>query len=134
MMNFNSERQPRLLYSDSLEGNLPDEIFDEIFESGISVVIVTENKEDFIIGTLVGVEFSENLKIDIKISIEHVFNFVTSILSDVTKRKVKNVILSLGEEIANFSGPYNIKSAKIIEIDVPNKSCVLAVDLFKVEE
>lgn len=132
MMNFNSEDQKsRLLYSDSLQGNLPDEFLDEVFESSISAAIVTEKQENSAMGILVGVEFAENPKVDIKISIENAFSFMSNVLSEEKNRTAKQIIFALGERAVNFSGPYTIRSTKIVEIDIANKSCVLAVDLIK---
>lgn len=134
-MNFSSESQKsRIMYSDSLHGNLPDELLEEAFKSTISAVLIVDPKEASIMGTLVGIEFSENPKVDIKISLENVFDFITNVLSNVSEAKSSGIILSLGDRIASFQGVYDIRSAKIVEIDIVNKSCVLAIDLIKSKE
>ena len=69
--------------------------------------------------------------LDIKISLKEAFSFIGNALLNKQNKKLKSLILAYNAETINVQGPYTITSTKIIEIDVINKLCILAIDLIK---
>jgi len=122
---------PKLLISDSLKESFLEDKIDEINDTFITVVIVTDPETFSIMGNLVGVDFGNNIKLDIKISLKEAFSFIGNALLDKQNKKLKSLILAYNTETINIQGPYKITSTKIIEIDVINKLCILAIDLIK---
>lgn len=131
-MNFDSTNpEPKLMISDSLEGVLPDEAsniqFDELF---IMAIIKISQKDISLAGSLAGVEFGENPKLDLKVSLKDAFSFISNVL--ITKDNlVEFIILAHGQDIVTIPGPFSISNTKIIEIDPTNRTCVFAIDLIK---
>lgn len=125
-------QEPKLLVSDSLKNVLSEEeIVSNSFDSFITTALVTNPKNDSLIGSLVGVEFSSATKIDLKVSLYDAFNFLIKILSAESSKQIDAIILSLGKKSVPLMGPYTIVNSRIIEIDSTNKMCIFAVDLFK---
>ena len=122
---------PKLLISDSLKESFLEDKIDEINDAFITVVIVTDPETFSIMGNLVGVDFGNNIKLDIKISLKEAFSFIGNALLNKQNKKLKSLILAYNAETINVQGPYTITSTKIIEIDVINKLCILAIDLIK---
>jgi hypothetical protein len=132
-MNFDQfNTEPKLLVSDSLQDSLNEEQTSQIDDLFISAAIVTEQKENSLIGNLVGIEFSENPKIDIKSSLKNAFSFVGSVLLNENLRICDSVVLMHNVNSIKIPGPFQILNAKIIEIDPSNYCCVLAIDLIKI--
>ena len=122
---------PKLLISDSLKESFLEDKIDEINDAFITVVIVTDPETFSIMGNLVGVDFGNNIQLDIKISLKEAFSFIGNALLNKQNKKLKSLILAYNAETINVQGPYTITSTKIIEIDVINKLCILAIDLIK---
>jgi len=132
-MNFDQfNTEPKLLVSDSLQDSLNEEQTSQIDDMFISVAIVTEQRENSLIGNLVGIEFSENPKIDVKSSLKNAFSFVGSVLLNKNLRICDSIMLMHNVSSIKMSGPFQILNAKIIEIDPSNYCCVLAIDLIKI--
>jgi hypothetical protein len=125
-------QEPKLLVSDSLKESFLEESEQKSFDSFITAAFVTIPKSNSLIGSLVGVEFAENPKFDIKASLYDAFSFITNVLTSSNNQKVQMVILSLGEKDTNLMGPFQISNAKIVEINPINKTCVLAIDLIRI--
>lgn len=127
-MNYNPlDVKPKELISESLEGVLDP--LEEQLENFIILGSLVFSKEEIFTGSLLAVEFGDNPKIDIKAMVKKSFEFIGSNL--LTKRKVHSLVLSMGEEIIQIPGPFSISNLKIVETDYENKTCVLAIDLFK---
>jgi transcription antitermination factor NusG len=103
-------------------------MYEEMF---ITTALVTEAKENSLIGSLVCVDLAIQTKIDLKVSLYDAFNFLSNVLLNDNNRKLRTIIMNLGDKVTHLSGPFNIISTKIVEIDPSNKTCVLAVDLIK---
>ena len=82
------------------------------------------------IGNLVGVELAKFPKIDVRVSLDDAFNFISNAVVK-NSIKIESVIFALGEKVTNFLGPFSVQSTKIVEIESLTKTCVLAVDLIK---
>lgn len=132
-MNANYFSQPKELISSDLEGILPeDESDQESNLSFIAIVFVAVDKEDSIMGSLIGIDFSQvSLRVDVKASIENSFLFMSKMLTNQMDRNLDSVILNFEDSVTNVPGPFNISSVKIIELDHVSKTCILAVDLIK---
>ena len=133
-MNFDHiNSEPKLLVSDALKEVLQEEELEQVNDMFISVAVVTEPREACLTGNLVGVEFSERLKVDIKLLLKDAFTFISKVISNSRHNKTcECLIMMLGDEVVNIPGPFKIFSTKIIEIDSTNKLCILAIDLINV--
>jgi transcription antitermination factor NusG len=126
------DQEPKLMMSDSLQDVVDDEAAAKMYEEMfITTALVTEAKENSLIGSLVGVDLAIQTKIDLKVSLGEAFNFLSNVLLNDNNRKLRTIIMNLGDKVTQLSGPFNITSTKIVEIDPSNKTCVLAVDLIK---
>ena len=130
-MSFNlPNSEPKLLVSDDLKDLLPEDQLEQINDMFISVALVLQPREVSLTGNLVGVEFDEKIKIDIKVTIRDAFSFIGNVITDKKHSKVcQSLILMMGEDVTTIHGPYKISSTKIVEIDSSNKLCILAIDL-----
>ena len=131
--------EPKEMMSESLHDVMPDEEMVKTFqETFISLLLVHDEREKCLMGNLVGIELGgvdqRGSKIDIRASINDVFQFVSNLLIDESTRRLEMIILSLGENHTKVAGPYLISNAKIIDIDPTSRLCVLAVDLEKIGE
>jgi len=118
---------PKELVSDSLHDVFAEDLkaLDDYFILASLVI----DEENILTGTIVGVEFGENPKLDFKVSTRSCFEFIGKKL--LRQCKVKDLFLNFANDSVRVSGPFLITSFKIIEMDYENKACVLAVDLFK---
>jgi len=130
-MKFNPYNiEPKLLVSDSLKDALPEEQLQEAGEMFITVGIALEPREISLTGSLVGIEFTNPMKVDMKVSLREAFAFISNVVSNKQHNKTsEGILLLLGEDVTSIPGPFAISSVKIVEIDPANKLCVLAVDL-----
>jgi len=131
--------EPKEMMSESLQEVMPNEEMVKTFqENFISLLLVHDDREKCLIGNLVGIELGMSVqfgnKLDIRASINDVFQFVSNLLVDENARRLEMIILSLGDNHTKVVGPYLISNAKIIDIDSSSKLCVLAVDLEKIGE
>jgi hypothetical protein len=134
-MNFNpSGLEPKQLVSDSLQNVLSEEELVQIEDMFITVVVVIEPRECSLMGNLVGVDFGQTLKIDLKVSLKDAYKFIGNVLVNEKTRRSTSIILTHCGDITNISGPFNVASSKIIEIDPTNKMCIVAIDLIKIAE
>jgi len=129
-MNFNLFDEPKEMMSESLQDSLqePQTNIQELESIFLGVSLILESGE-MLMGNLVGVELSDNPKIDMKVLTKNCFEFIGKNI--LTKQKVLHLILSHGGELIRVSGPFNITIFKIVEMDYQNRACVLAIDLFK---
>ena len=123
-------RAPKELISDSLQDILSDEELIKAHQDlFVSVVLETPTRENSLMGNLVGIELCETVKIDLKVSIEEAFRFITESFSSPDQKYLLRVVLALQDSVKILKGPFKIINTKIIELDPTNKVCVLAVDL-----
>jgi hypothetical protein len=120
--------EPKELISESLQDAF-DSTQETKLEDQLILASLVINNDELFTGKLLGVEFGDNPKLDIKALTQKSFEFIGSNL--LTKKKIYSLILTLGEAMIQVPGPFNIVNLKIIEIDYENKTCVLAIDLFK---
>lgn len=130
---FIQDNEPKELMSEDLQNILQEEedIAKAYQESFISVVVLSQEKSDALIGSLVGVQLEENIKIDMKVSIEDAYAFVSKILSNKTSKIMPGIILAYSDNSTHIEGPFHAGSIKIVELDANSKVCVLAIDLIK---
>lgn len=125
-------QEPKLMMSDSLQEVVsPEEVaslYDSMF---ISIVLVPNNHDQSLMGSLVGIEATKNTKVDLRVSLENAFNFFSNFTKDENEKILDKVILSFNGKISIMNGPFAVTNIKIIEINPEAKSCVLAVDLIK---
>ena len=128
MKSFISE--PKEIMSDSLKEHISDEelvkAYSDLF---VSVVLESAITEGSLMGSLIGLELSESLKLDFKVPIDEAFLFLKNIVAIPEYKKIVSVILTLHDDYTKIEGPFEILSTKIVELDQRNKICVLAVDL-----
>lgn len=132
-MKFNPyDIEPKLLVSDSIKDEISEEHLQQAVEMFISVGLVIEPKENSLTGNLVGIEFSEPMKLDMKVSLKDAFSFISKVVSNNKHtKKVHALLMLLGEESTSIPGPFKITSVKILEIESASKLCILAIDLTK---
>lgn len=130
-MNFNQfDTPPKELISDSLHDAFEPENKVNLNDQLIMVALVV-NKDYFFSGSLLGIEISDNPKLDIKTLIKKGFEFIKDVA--LVKKQIHSLFVTLGDDSSIVSGPFNISSVKIIETDYENRTCVLAIDLLKVQ-
>jgi len=124
--------EPKQLVSDSLKESLPDEQdYQQIYqESCISIFLHFGDGLQGLFGTLIGVELSESIKLDARVSTDEAFDLIQRLV-DKNQYEVSSVILNFDDKVTKLKGPYNLLNTKIVEFDVNNKTCVLAIDLIK---
>ena len=123
---------PKLMISDDLKGVVDDEQLKNASGMFISIALISEDGEINLTGNLVGVEFSEKPKFDIKITLNDAFEFISNvIINQQHNKKYQSFVMMLGEKLCNIPGPFILHSTKIIEIDPTNKLCILAIDLLR---
>lgn len=124
--------EPKQLVSDSLKESLPDEQdYQQIYqESCISILLHFGDGLQGLFGTLIGIEISESVKIDARVATDEAFDFIQRLI-DKSQRDVSTVVLNFDDKVTKLKGPYNLLGTKIIEFDINNKTCVLAIDLIK---
>lgn len=131
MMNFNQfDTPPKELMSDSLQDAFEPDNKANLSDQLIMVALII-NKDYFFSGSLLGIEISDNPRLDIKILISKGFEFIKNIA--LAKEQVHSLMVTLGDDATLVSGPFSVSSVKIIETDYENRTCVLAVDLLKVQ-
>ena len=132
-MNFDQfNTSPKLLVSDSLKDSLHEDRPDQVDVTFISIAIVTEPREFSLTGNLVGIEFAESPKIDLRTSLREAFTFISNVTTNKNhNKKVNSLILLFGEESTSIPGPFTMAGIKIVDIDVSNGLGVLVIDLFK---
>lgn len=123
---FNTE--PKMLLSDSLQGMLPEDDLAQLDEMFISVAVVVDATSPMLMGNLVGIEFGDVVKIDMRIPIRMAFEFVAEYMKDC-KKPAKFAAVMLAEDTVKVPGPFSISSFKIVDVDSSNKLCVVAIDL-----
>lgn len=129
---FIHDSKPKELMSEDLQGVLQEEnIVNTFQESFISVIIVTQDKEDSLIGSLVGVQLESNIKLDMRVSLEDAYSFVSKILTNKISKLLSNIIFSYSDNSTVVKGPFEASSIKIVEIESNSKVCVLAIDLIR---
>lgn len=129
-MNFNSlNTQPKLLISDALKGVLSEDELSQIDDMFITVALICSSADFTLAGNLMGIEFGENPKIDIKVPLKNAFNFIGTLQNN--KNVISSIVMMLAEDTIKIVGPFNIVNTKIVEIDSSNKLCILAIDLIK---
>ena len=124
--------EPKLLISDSLQGVLPEEDLAQLDEMFVTVAVVVDATSPMLMGNLVGIEFGEVLKIDMKIPIRMAFEFVAMLMNE-PKKPAKFAALMLAEDTVKVPGPFGVTNVKIVDVDSSNKLCVVAVDLVKID-
>lgn len=130
-MNDFFDSSPKEMMSESLRDVLPsEETTKKVKDSYISIVLVSKFTKTPIIGSLVGIELVPSLKIDIRIMLDEGFDFIAGML-EAAHSTVEFIMINYEEKILKLQGPYSISSTKIVEIDSSTTSCVLAVDMTK---
>lgn len=125
---------PKEMISEDLQGVLPeDDMMTAFQESFISVVLVTSNSDESLMGSLVGVEVASAMKLDLRVQTADAFDFLSNVVVGNTS-SIEMVILNYGDKITKIAGPFGVPSVKIVELDATNKTCVLAVDLIKEQQ
>lgn len=125
---------PKEMISEDLQGVLPeDDMMTAFQESFISVVLVTSNSDESLMGSLVGVEVASAMKLDLRVQTADAFEFLSSVVVGGAS-SIEMVILNYGDKITKIAGPFGAPSVKIVELDATNKTCVLAVDLIKEQQ
>lgn len=128
-----------MMVSDILKDVLPlgENDTAEYQKEFFTVALVVDPQENSLMGTLVGIELQGNQtsnkpKLDLRVSFSDAFKFISDVLLESVR--VESIILAVGESAKSIEGPYHISSAKIVETDSVNKSCILAIDLFNAAE
>jgi hypothetical protein len=120
--------EPNELVSESLQDMLPNEETSTTELENIFILVSLLLEDGPILnGNLLGIEFGDNPRLDIKVLTQNCFNFISEIIKD--KKKVKSVYLIHGDEVIEVSGPFSVSCLKIVEMDYQNRACVLAIDL-----
>jgi len=119
---------PKELVSDSLQDAF--EIKKNTNDHFMMASLVV-NKDYFFSGVLLGIDVTNDPRLDIKTTTNKGFNFIKNI--SLTKNPIHSLVITLGDELAVFPGPFVANTVKILETDYENRTCVLAIDLFKIQ-
>jgi hypothetical protein len=130
---FNTE--PKELVSDSIRDLLPSSEENgekqQKRDTFISVMFTSNFTGAPVIGFLVGVELIPSFKLDVKLLTFEAFDFIAGFCSNQASSTINNVVFNYEEKIVKLDGPYVISSTKIVDVDSATSSCILAIDLVK---
>jgi len=130
-MNYNPfNDEPKELMSESLQESFSSDSQAQDIENIFIVVSLVLEDNSLLTGNLIGVEFGENPKIDMKVLTKKTFLFINEILKK--QLNIKSIVMIHGDEVIEMPGIFKIGNLKIVEMDYQNRACVLAVDLFKI--
>jgi hypothetical protein len=122
--------EPKELISESLQDAFSnEETQTNELENIFIVASLTFEDGSMLTGNMLGIEFGDNPKLDVKVLTQNCFTFIGEVIR--SKKRIKSIYLIHGEEVIEVPGPFNVNCLKIIEMDYQNRACVLAVDLFK---
>lgn len=130
-MSYNPfQAEPKELMSDSLRETFiaEENQLTELENTFILASLVFEDGTS-LIGNILGIEFGDNPKLDVKILTQNCFKFINNML--FARNLVKSIYLTCAEEVIEIPGPFKLNCLKIVEMDYQNRACVLAIDLFK---
>ena len=130
-MSYNPfQAEPKELMSDSLRETFiaEENQLTELENTFILASLVFEDGTS-LIGNILGIEFGDNPKLDVKILTQNCFKFINNVL--FARNLVKSIYLTCAEEVIEIPGPFKLNCLKIVEMDYQNRACVLAIDLFK---
>lgn len=130
-MSYNPfQAEPKELMSDSLRETFiaEENQLTELENTFILASLVFEDGTS-LIGNILGIEFGDNPKLDVKILTQNCFKFINNML--FARNLVKSIYLTCAEEVIQIPGPFKLNCLKIVEMDYQNRACVLAIDLFK---
>jgi len=123
----------KLLMSDSLKGTVPEFEDAEVGEQSknfiiaILEIVINKSKTEPLMGSLVGIELGDNVKIDFKMLLSDAFSTIG--LFNQGKIDINSIQLHLLNDVMYIDGPFKITSMKLIDIDQTLQLCVLAIDL-----
>ena len=130
-MSYNPfQAEPKELMSDSLRETFiaEENQLTELENTFILASLVFEDGTS-LIGNILGIEFGDNPKLDVKILTQNCFKFINNVL--FARNLIKSIYLTCAEEVIEIPGPFKLNCLKIVEMDYQNRACVLAIDLFK---
>lgn len=124
------QAEPKELMSDSLRETFiaEENQLAELENTFILASLVFEDGTS-LIGNILGIEFGDNPKLDVKILTQNCFKFINNVL--FARNLIKSIYLTCAEEVIAIPGPFKLNCLKIVEMDYQNRACVLAIDLFK---
>lgn len=135
MMSYEDFSDPKMMMSDSLRDVLPlEQQMDLLNDSNILVVLACIPRDLSLSGTLAGAEVKVNnsVKIDISVTIQDAFSFMSNLLTGKIDKRLSSLIFSLGEKVLSLQESiYKIDTIKIVDLQPTNEMCILAVDLIK---
>ena len=135
MMSYEDFSDPKMMMSDSLRDVLPlEQQMDLLNDSNILVVLACIPRDLSLSGTLAGSEVKVNnsIKIDISVTIQDAFSFMSNLLTGKIDKRLSSLIFSLGEKVLSLQESiYKIDTIKIVDLQPTNEMCILAVDLIK---
>jgi hypothetical protein len=120
--------EPKELISESLQDVFSNETQVNKLENIFIVVSLVFEDGSMLTGNMLGIEFGDNPKLDIKALTQNCFTFIGEVIK--FKKRIKSIYLIHGEEVIEVPGLFSVNCLKIIEMDYQNRACVLAVDLF----
>lgn len=127
--------EPKELVSDSIRDLLPSSEDNgekqQKRDSFISIMLTANFTGVPVIGFLVGVELTPSFKLDVKLLTFEAFDFIAGFCTNQDSAKINNVVFNYEEKIVKLDGPYVISSTKIVDVDSASSSCILAIDLVK---
>lgn len=127
-----SAQAPRLLVSDALRDQLPDdldaEVASELDASAISVVIAVQvgDTQKGVAGILRSVLFEKEPEVELRVTVDDALAFVSA-----ANLRVINFELQTGDRTIKVDGPFSVKGARIDDISIDNQLCTLSVGMQK---
>lgn len=123
----------KLLMSDALKGRLPAELEDEALaameKAGLTVVIMVQvgtAKQTAIVGLLRSVLSDDEPELEFRTELHEALNVVAA----WRDYRVVSYELHHGERVVEFnSGPFDIKGARLDELDLLHQMCTLSLGL-----
>ena len=130
-MSYNPfQAEPKELMSDSLRETFiaEENQLAELENTFILASLIFEDGTS-LMGNILGIEFGDNPKLDVKILTQNCFKFINNML--FARNLIKSIYLTCAEEVIEIPRPFKLNCLKIVEMDYQNRACVLAIDLFK---
>jgi hypothetical protein len=122
----------KVLMSESLRGTVPD--LEEGVAPDVQFVIAighrkVGNKEEPLVGSLVGVLFDQKPEIEIKVTVEEAINVIEAQNLSFEKFEMHH-----GERIFELVGPFSVSAARMQDFDVATQMCVLMLSLSRTKK
>lgn len=117
--------------SEGLMGRVPEleegheQTFESLVQNVPTLLITLEGRNNIpMIGALRAVLADARPELEARVTVDDALDIVTHVSSSL---RVSSYEIHCGERVETFEGPFEVKSARMQEIDVPSQQCTLLI-------